>query len=65
MSVMSIFSVHIQFYYAFHFVLFIISLLDLKYALHSLRLSKIQKDIAVYYHILVAHHTYTKECLWD
>ena len=43
----------------------VLSVLDLKDTFHLLRLSKIQRDIAEYFPILVAHHIYTRECLWD
>ena len=43
----------------------VLSVIDLKYTFHSLKLSEIQKDIVEYCHTLVAHHIYIKECLWD
>ena len=43
----------------------VLSVLHLKDAFHSLRLSETQKDIVVYYHILVVPLIYIKECLWD
>ena len=43
----------------------VLSVLDLKDAFHSLRLSEDSRDIAVYYHISEAHHTYIREYLWD
>ena len=39
----------------------VLSVVDLKDAFHSLRLSKESKDIAVYYHILKMHHIYISE----
>ena len=42
----------------------VLSVLDLKDAFHSLRLSEIQKYIAEYLHTL-AVLIYIKECLWD
>ena len=41
----------------------VLSVLDLNNAFHSLRLSETQKDIVVYYHILIMPLTYIKECL--
>ena len=43
----------------------VLSVLDLKDAFHLLRLSETQKDIVAYFHILVAHLIYIRECLWD
>ena len=43
----------------------VLSVLDLKDAFHSLRLSENSKDIAEYFHILVVLPIYIKECLWD
>ena len=43
----------------------VLSVLDLKDACHSLRLSETQDDIVAYSHILVAHLIYIRECLWD
>ena len=43
----------------------VLSVLDLKDAFHLLRLSETQKDIVAYFHILVAHLVYIRECLWD
>ena len=43
----------------------VLSVLDLKDAFHSLRLSETQKDIVAYSHISVAHDTYIRECQWD
>ena len=40
----------------------VLSVLDLKDAFHSLRLSEKSKK---YYHILVVPHTCIKECQWD
>ena len=42
----------------------VLSVLYLKDAFHSLRLSEDTKSIAVYYHILEVHHTYIRGCLW-
>ena len=41
----------------------VLSVLDLKNAFHSLRLSENSKNIAESYHILVVFHIYIKECL--
>ena len=43
----------------------VLSVLDLKDAFHSLRLSEILKDTVESYLILVALHIYIRECLWD
>ena len=43
----------------------VLSVLDLKDAFHSLKLSEDSKDTVVYYHILEVHHTYIRECLWN
>ena len=42
----------------------VLSVLDLKDAFHSLRLSENSKVIAGYSHILAVLHTYTREYLW-
>ena len=42
-----------------------LSVLDLKDAFHSLRLSETQKSIVEYSHILVASLIYIRGCLWD
>ena len=43
----------------------VLSVLDLKDAFHSLRLSENSKDIAEYFHILAILPIYIKEFLWD
>ena len=43
----------------------VLSVLDLKDAFHSLRLSETLRNIVGYFLILVAHFTYIRECLWD
>ena len=43
----------------------VLSVLDLKDAFHSLRLSENSKKYCGILHILVAHLIYTRECLWD
>ena len=43
----------------------VLSVLDLKDAFHSLRLSEKSKSIVAYYHILVVLHTCIRECVWD
>ena len=43
----------------------VLSVLDLKDAFHSLRLSENSKNTVEYFHILEAHLVYIKECLWD
>ena len=44
----------------------VLSVLDLKDAFHSLRLSENPKKVtAAYFLTLVVHLIYTKECLWD
>ena len=44
----------------------VLSVLDLKDAFHSLRLSeKSKKSIVAYCHTLVVLHTYIRECQWD
>ena len=43
----------------------VLSVLDLKEAFHSLRVSEMQNNMVQYYHILVALHIYMKECLLD
>ena len=43
----------------------VLSVLDLKDAFHSLRLSKNSKDIVEYFHILAFLLIYIRECLWD
>ena len=43
----------------------VLSVLNLKDILHSLRLSDIQRNIAEYIHTSVACHTCIKECPWD
>ena len=42
----------------------VLSVLDLKDAFHSLRLSENSKNTVKYFHTLVAHPTYIKECQW-
>ena len=42
----------------------VLSVLDLKDAFHSLRLSVVAKNTVVYYHILEVHYTYIRGCLW-
>ena len=42
-----------------------LSVLDLKDAFHSLRLSKDSKRYCSILPYLEVHHTYIKECLWD
>ena len=43
----------------------VLSVLDLKDAFHSLRLSENSKNIVGYSHTLEVHCTCIKECLWD
>ena len=43
----------------------VLSVLDLKDAFHSLRLSENSNDIVEYFHILAVLLTCIKECLWD
>ena len=43
----------------------VLSVLDLKDAFHSLRLSENSKNTMEYSHILEAHLIYIRECLWD
>ena len=43
----------------------VLSVLDLKDAFHSLRLSENAWKYLVYSHILAVLHTYIKECVWD
>ena len=43
----------------------VLSVLDLKDAFHSLRLSETQRNIVGYSLTLVVHPTYIRECLWD
>ena len=43
----------------------VLSVLDLKDAFHSLRLSENSKDIAEYFHILAVFPICIKESLWD
>ena len=43
----------------------VLSVLDLKDAFHSLRMSDNSKNTAEYFHILEACLIYIKECLWD
>ena len=43
----------------------VLSVLDLKDAFHSLRLSENSKDIVGYFHILAVLLICVKECLWD
>ena len=42
----------------------VLSVLDLKDAFHSLRLSESSKKYCGILHILAVLHTYTRECLW-
>ena len=41
----------------------VLTILDLKDAFHSLRLTKILRNIVEFFHILVVHHTCIKGCL--
>ena len=43
----------------------VMSVLDLKDAFHSLRLSENHRSIAEFFHILAVHHIYIRGCLWD
>ena len=43
----------------------VLSVLDLKDAFHSLRLSENQRNTVAFYHILVVLHICIKGCLWD
>ena len=43
----------------------VLSVLDLKMHFTHLDYQRILRDIAEYFHILVAHHICIKECLWD
>ena len=43
----------------------ILSVLDLKDAFHSWRLSENSKKYCSILHILEVHHTYIRGCLWD
>ena len=43
----------------------VLSVLDLKDAFHSLRLSENSKNIVKYSFILAAHHIYIRGCPWD
>ena len=43
----------------------VLSVLDLKDASHSLRLSEQAKNFVVYYHTLEVLHTTIKECPWN
>ena len=43
----------------------VLSVLDLRDAFHSLRLSESPRNTVAYYHILVVLHTCIRECLWD
>ena len=42
----------------------VLSVLDLKDALHSLDCQRIQRNTVEYFHTLVAHPTYINECQW-
>ena len=43
----------------------VLSVLDLKDAFHSLRLTDNSRNIVVYYHILAVPPTYIRGCQWD
>ena len=43
----------------------VMSVLDLKDAFHSLKLSEKSKNTLVYFHISVVHHICIIGCLWD